>query len=222
MRRLHMWLRHMYTCDRVSDQAFSLLRECGKKLEPAGGVTTPKCYHETKPMQYEMKPMQSKVIQIASLAVTLAYGVFIVWIYATEPRTFKDVRTGAEVAAGTYQVDQQRFNSALDLFRREQFRAARDEWQRADPAQGDPRTQFYIAYSFYREGWGRLYYDQQLFKQGLEAVNRAIALAANSPLTVDDPNLQMHSASELKAEFEQGIERSWNDVNPLKVMRTRK
>ncbi|HET9712756.1 MAG TPA: hypothetical protein VFP64_12760, partial [Pyrinomonadaceae bacterium] len=99
---------------------------------------------------------------------------------------------------------------------------ARDEWQRADPAQGDARTQFYIAYSFYREGWGRLYHDQQLFKQGLEAVNRAIGLASASPLTVDDPNLRMHSAAELKAELEQGTERSWNDVNPFKVLRTRK
>jgi len=166
--------------------------------------------------------VQSKVIQLASLALTVVYAAFIVWLYATEPRTFKDVATGAEVVAGTYQVDQQRFNAALDLFRREQFRAARDEWQRADPAQGDARTQFYIAYSFYREGWGRLYYDQQLFKQGLEAVNRAIALASTSPLSVADPDLRMHTASELKAELEQGIERSWSDVNPLKVLRTRK
>jgi hypothetical protein len=166
--------------------------------------------------------MQSKTIQIAGLAFTIAYAAFIVWIYATEPRTFKDVATSAEVAAGTYQVNQEKFNSALDLFRRDQFRAARDEWQRADPAQGDARTQFYIAYSFYREGWGRLYYDQQLFKQGQEAVNRAIALASTSTLTVDDPNLRMHSAAELKAELEQGTERSWSDVNPLKVLRTRK
>jgi len=166
--------------------------------------------------------MQAKIFQLAGLALTIAYAVFIVWIYATEPRTFKEVAISAEVASGTYQVNQEKFNSALDLFRREQFRAARDEWQRADPAQGDARTQFYIAYSFYREGWGRLYYDQQLFKQGLEAVNRAIALAATSPLTVDDPNLRMHSAAELKAELEQGTERSWSDVNPLKVLRTRK
>ena len=166
--------------------------------------------------------MQSRVIQLASLALTVDYAAFIVWLYATEPRTFKDVATGAEVAAGTYQVDQQRFNSALDLFRREQFRAARDEWHRADPAQGDARTQFYIAYSFYREGWGRLYYDQQLFKQGLEAVNRAIALASASSLTVDDPDLLLHSAADLKAVLEHGIERSWSDVNPLKVLRTRK
>ena len=41
-------------------------------------------------------------------------------------------------------------------------------------------------------------------------------------LTVDDPNLQMHTAAELKAELEQGLERNWGDVNPLKVLRTRK
>lgn len=166
--------------------------------------------------------MQSRIIQIGGLVLTITYAVFIAWIYAIEPRTFEEVATSAQVAAGTYQVNQEKFNAALDLFRRDQFRAARDEWQRADPAQGDARTQFYIAYSFYREGWGRLYHDQQLFKQGLEAVNRAIGLASASPLIVDDPNLRMHSAAELKAELEQGMERSWSDVNPLKVLRTRK
>ena len=166
--------------------------------------------------------MQSKIIQVAGLALTIAYAALIIWIYATEPRTFKDVATSVEVAAGTYQINQEKFNSALDLFRRDQFRAARDEWQRADPAQGDARTQFYIAYSFYREGWGRVYFDQELFKQGLESVNRAIALASDRPLTVEDPNLRMHAAAELKAELEQGTERSWSDVNPLKVLRTRK
>jgi hypothetical protein len=39
---------------------------------------------------------------------------------------------------------------------------------------------------------------------------------------VDDPDLQMHTAAELKTELEQGIEHSWSDINPLKVMRTRK
>jgi len=165
--------------------------------------------------------MRQRFIQIVGLVVTAVYAVVIVWVYATEPRSFKEVATGAEVAAGTYQVDQEKFNAALALFRREQFRAARDEWNRADPAQGDARTQFYIAYSFYREGWGRVYYDQELFKQGVEAVNRAIALAPGS-LNVADENLQLHTAAELKAELEQGTERGWGDVNPLKVMRQRK
>ena len=90
--------------------------------------------------------MQTRIIQIAGLGFTIAYAAFIVWIYATEPRTFKEVTTSAEVAAGTYQINQDKFNSALALFRREQFRAARDEWQRADPAQADARTQFYIVF----------------------------------------------------------------------------
>src|SRR5688500_12095155 len=166
--------------------------------------------------------MKSKVIQIAGLALTVVYGAFIIWIYATEPRTFKEVANSAEVATGTYQIDQAKFDAGHSLFLREQFRAARDEWQRADPAQGDARTQFYIAYSFYREGWGRVYYDQNLFKQGLEAANRAADLASTAPLTIDDPNLKMHTVAELKTELEQGVEQSWGDVNPLKVLRTRK
>src|SRR5512132_1841841 len=165
--------------------------------------------------------MPRKLIQILGLVVMVAYAVAIVWLYATEPRSFQEVATGAQVASGTYQVDQAKFEAALALFRREQFRAARDEWQRADPAQTDPTTQFYIAYSFYREGWGRVYYDQDLFKQGLEAVDRAIALAPE-PLNVSDQNLQLHTAAELKAELEQGTERTWEDINPLKVMRQRK
>ena len=165
--------------------------------------------------------MQIKLIQIVGLVLSAIYAAAIIWLYATEPRNLKEVATGARVAVGTYQVDQEKFNAGLSLFRRDQFRAARDEWQRADSAQSDPRTQFYIAYSFYREGWGRVYHDQELFKKGLEAVNRAIALSPG-PLTIDDENLQMHSAAELKAELEQGTERNWGDVNPLKVLRTRK
>src|SRR6185436_6885159 len=165
--------------------------------------------------------MRQRVIQIVGLVVTAVYALGIVWLYATEPRSFKEVTTGAQVAAGTYQVDQAKFDAAFALFRREQFRAARDQWQSADPAQSDPTTQFYIACSFYREGWGRVYYDQDLFKRGLETVNRAIALAPG-PLTVADDNLQMHTAAELKAELQQGTERGWGDGNPLKVMRQRK
>jgi len=165
--------------------------------------------------------VRQKFLQIVGLAVTVIYALVIVWLYATEPRSCSEVTTGAQVAAGTYQVDQAKFDAALGLFRREQFRAARDQWQSADPAQSDPTTQFYIAYSFYREGWGRVYYDQDLFKRGLETVNRAIVLAPG-PLTIADDNLQMHTAAELKAELEQGTERTWGDINPLKVMRQRK
>lgn len=166
--------------------------------------------------------MRRRLIQIIGIIWTLVYAAAIVWIYATEPRSLKEVANNTQVVAGVYEINQEKFNSGLALFHREQFRAARDEWAGADPAQKDARTQFYIAYAFYREGWGRLYYDKELFKQGLEAVSRAIALAPNGMPAIDDAQLQMHSAAELKAELEQGTETSWGDLNPLKMFRTRK
>jgi hypothetical protein len=166
--------------------------------------------------------MQRRLIQIAGIIWTLVYASVIVWLYATEPRSFKDVATNSQVAAGIYEINQEKFDSGLALFRRDQFRAARDEWAGADPAQRDPRTQFYIGYACYREGWGRVYYDRTLFNEGLAAVNRAISLYPNGTLVVDDANLQMHTPTELKAELEQGTETSWKDLNPLKLFRTRK
>ncbi|MGI9108148.1 MAG: hypothetical protein ACR2G4_18120 [Pyrinomonadaceae bacterium] len=166
--------------------------------------------------------MRHRLIQSAGIAWTLLYAAFIIWLYATEPRTFTEATTQASVAAGTYVVDQARFVAARELFHREQYRAARDEWMRADPAGRDARTQFYLAYAFYREGWGRVYNDDMLFKQGLEAVERAITLSPAGALSVDDAELKIRSAAELKAELQQGIERSAGDFNPFKVLRERK
>lgn len=166
--------------------------------------------------------MQHKLIQSVGVAWTLLYAVFVIWLYATEPRSLKEVATGAQVVVGTYQVDKEKFNEGLRLFRAEQFRAARDEWKLADPEQRDALTQFYIAYAFYREGWGRVYSDDALYRQGLEAANRAISLSENERLRVDDPDLKMKTPVELKAELEQGLERTVDDLNPLKIFQERK
>ncbi|MBA2503527.1 MAG: hypothetical protein H0V27_11660 [Pyrinomonadaceae bacterium] len=163
-----------------------------------------------------------KFIQTLGIVWTLVFAAFIIWLYAAAPQTITEVATGASVAAGTYQVDEARFNEALELFRREQYAAARAEWMRADPAQRDARTQFYIAYAFYRQGWGRVYNDNELFQQGLDAANRAIALSPERTLTISDADLQMHTAAELKAELEGGLERSLGDFSPLRVLRERK
>lgn len=166
--------------------------------------------------------MRESLFQGLGIVSILAYGAVITWLYATAPRSLGEVATGARVAAGTYQVDRARFEAGLRLFRAEQFRAARDEWGRADPAQRDPRTQFYVAYAFYREGWGRVYKDDALYRQGIEAVNRAIALSPAAALVVSDPTLQMRTAAELKAELEKGTERRLDDLNPLKLLEPRK
>jgi hypothetical protein len=166
--------------------------------------------------------MQHKLLQSTGIAWTIIYAALIIWIYATEPRSFQEATTQASVTAGTYSIDESRFRAARELFRREQYAAARDEWMRADPAGRDARTQFYIAYAFYREGWGRLYNDDALFKQGLEAVNRALSLSHEGALAVDDAELKIHSPAELKAELQKGAETSAGDFNPFKVMRERK
>jgi len=79
-----------------------------------------------------------------------------------------------------------------------------------------------VAYSFYRQGWGRLYNDNALFAQGLAAIDRAIAVAPDHRLIVDDAQLGMHSADEVRAELQRGVTRELADFNPLKVFRQRK
>jgi tetratricopeptide (TPR) repeat protein len=166
--------------------------------------------------------MRRGLIQWLGIAWTITYAAFVVWLYATAPRTVAEMRNEASAAAGTYAPDAARFEAGRELFRRGQYRAARDEWERADPARRDARTQFYIAYAFYREGWGRVYNDDALFRSGVEAAERAIALAPEGALTVDDPDLKIRTAAELKAELQQGAESSVGDFNPAKVFRERK
>jgi hypothetical protein len=156
------------------------------------------------------------------LVLTLAYGSFVGWVYATRPQSLSDVATRAQVAAGVYHVDEARFASGLDLFRRESYGAARDEWSRADPAQRDARTQFYVAYSFYRQGWGRLHHDDALYRQGLAAVDRAQQASVGAPWASDDPDLKLRTPAELRAEIEEGLRTELSDFNPLRMVEPRK
>jgi hypothetical protein len=108
------------------------------------------------------------------------------------------------------------------FFRNDQFVESRMAFARADPAVRDARTQFYIAYSYYRQGWGRLYHDDALYRDGVTAIDRAIALAPAGRLVVDDPALGIRTADELKVELEAGLRRDAADFNPLRVFRERK
>ena len=69
-----------------------------------------------------------------------------------------------------------------------------------------------------------MYNDDQLFARGLEEVNKAIALAPQGRLVVDDPDLhfEMRSADELQAELDAGLKLEASDLNPFKVFRQRK
>lgn len=129
---------------------------------------------------------------------------------------------GLASSIGAYRVDEQAFADGLGFFRKDQFVEARAAFRRADPAERDARTQFYIAYSYYRQGWGRLYNDDTLFSEGLKRVDLAISLAPAGRLVVEDPDLKMRTADELRAELEEGLRRDASDLNPLRVLRERK
>jgi hypothetical protein len=166
--------------------------------------------------------MREPAIRGAGLVLAIVYAGVIAWLYASQPQTVAQVTGGFASMVGAYRIDAQAFDDGLKFFRRDQFPEARSAFARADSAERDARTQFYIAYSYYREGWGRVYNDDVLFGRGIVAVDKAIAVAPGGRLVVDDADLRMHSADELRAELQRGVTREASDFNPLKVFRTRK
>jgi hypothetical protein len=163
-----------------------------------------------------------RVTRLVGLGFTLVYAALIGWLFARQPQTVAQITGGLAATIGVYTVDQQAFADGIRFFRNDQFVESRMAFARADPAIRDARTQFYIAYSFYRQGWGRLYHDDALYADGVAAVDRAIALAPGGRLVIDDDNLQMRTGEELKAELEAGRRREASDFNPLRVFRERK
>lgn len=166
--------------------------------------------------------MREPVIRGFGLVASLGYAAVVAWLYVTQPQTVAQVTGGFASIVGAYKVDPQSFADGLRFFRGGQFVEARAALARADPAERDAQTQLYIAYAYYRQGWGRLYSDDALFAKGLAVVDKAITLAPGGRLVVDDPDLQMHSADELRAELQRGLTREASDFNPLRVFRTRK
>lgn len=175
--------------------------------------------------------VKEKYIQILGLAVTFIYGVFVIFLYAAEPRSLEEITikakstvenavTKGQVMTGTYEIGQAKFNEGLQAFRQNNFVLARDAFDRADPEKRDPKTQYYIAYSFYRQGWGRVSNDDALFKQALEGVERVVQLDRN--FRSDDPDLQLRTPAELRNELEEGMKVTADDFNPFRLMNERK
>ncbi len=175
--------------------------------------------------------MNQKYIQIFSIVLSTLYGIFIIFLYAAEPRSLEEISTKAQsaventvtkgqVLTGTYEIDQTKFIEGLTAFRAENFVLARDSFERADPEKRDANTQFYISYSYYRQGWGRFSNDDALFKAGLEAVNRVATL--NRDFSSKDAGLLLKTPAELRNELDEGLRVTSDDFNPLKAFRERK
>ncbi len=161
-------------------------------------------------------------VRAAGLAVSSAGLLFALWLFTSQPATIDEITGGVAASVGAYRIDAAQFDEGREFFLRDQFPEARAAFARADPARRDARTQFYVAYTYYREGWGRLSHDDALYTEGLAAVARAIQVAPGGRVVVEDDALGITSADELRAELERGIRREWSDLNPFKVFRSRK
>lgn len=164
--------------------------------------------------------MNDKYIHILSLLIVAGGFIFIGFLYVSEPRSLAEVATKGQVAIGTYEINKDEFNRGIAAFKSEDFTGARLAFERADPEKRDAATQFYIAYSFYRQGWGRLSSDDALFTSGLVAADRAIIIDPN--YRTADQTLGIKTATELKTELEDGLKITPSDFNPMKLTRERK
>lgn len=175
--------------------------------------------------------MKESYIQLTGIILTAFCFIFAAFLYIAEPRSLAEVPakaaetvdsavTKGTVIAGTYAIDRPLFELGLSQFRADNFVAARDSFTKADPEARDPNTQFYIAYSFYRQGWGRFSNDDALFSEGLKRLERVDLL--DRDFRTADQTLLLRTPAELRAEFEEGLRVTSDDFNPLKAFRERK
>src|SRR5437870_4159637 len=99
--------------------------------------------------------MRDAWVRAAGLSATIGYAAVIGWLYARQPQTLAEMAGALTASVGAYRVDAEAYQHGVALFHADQFAAARLAFERADPARQDPKTQFYVAYSYYRQGWGR-------------------------------------------------------------------
>ena len=165
--------------------------------------------------------MSPTLLRTLGLVLTLAYAAAIVRVYVRQPTTIPEMAGSLTASVGAYRIDQSRFDAGLAFFRNDQFVEARDAFGQADPARQDPRVQFYVAYTYLRQGWGRVYADDALYEAGRATLAHARTLAPGGSIRVDDPNLGLRTAEELQAEFERGLTRELSDLNPARMFRER-
>ena len=166
--------------------------------------------------------MSEPLVRGLGLVASACAAAALAWMAASQPRTVAEITGGLAATIGAYRIDEVAFADGRRHFHADRFVEARAAFARADPAARDAVTQFYVAYTYYRQGWGRLGHDDTLYAAGLAAVDRAIAVADGGRIVVDDERLGLRTADELRTELEAGLTREWSDFNPLRVLEPRK
>ena len=156
-----------------------------------------------------------RTVQITGLVIALLYGLSVIWLYVRQPRSFQELKTQVAVEANVYRIKQENFDEGVKQFNNGQYKIAIEQFEIADSAQGDPATQFYIAYSYYLLGRGKLYDDDEMFRKGLAAVDNCLRIAPNNIFEIDRADLDIRNAAALRQRLKDGLEVSSSDFNPL-------
>ena len=163
-----------------------------------------------------------RTLQITGLLVAILYGAFIVWLYVRQPRSFQELKAQASVEVNAYRIKQENFDEAMRQFNAGLYEVAIEQFTIADPASSDPRAQFYIAYSYYMLGRGRIYDDDEMFKKGLTAIERCLEHAPNHIFEVDRSDLDIRNADPLRQRLKEGLEVTPSDFNPIDMLKKKK
>ena len=132
------------------------------------------------------------------------YATFIVWLYIRQPQSVAEVTGGLAATVGAYRINQRAFDDGLALFRRDSSkRRARRSSAPIRPGATRGRSSTSPIPTIDQVGADCIRMTS-ISRQGLQRVDKAIALAPDGRLVVDDPELDIHSADELRAELVAG------------------
>jgi len=154
-------------------------------------------------------------VQISGLVITVLYASIIGWIYVRRPQSLAELKTQASVQANLYHISQENFDAAIKEFDAGDYNSAIGQFKLADPAEKDPSSQYYIAYSYYLLGRGRIFNDEDMFKRAIDAVNRCLDNAPNHIFETDRADLEIRNADTLRQKLVEGLKHTMPSLNPL-------
>jgi len=156
-----------------------------------------------------------RTIQVLGLATSVLYASFIVWVYARRPQSLAELKTQASIQANVYHINQQNFDEAIKEFDTGDYNSAIGQLKLADPAQKDPTSQYYIAYSYYLLGRGRIFNDEDMFNRAIEAIDRCLDNAPNHIFEIDRGDMEIKNADTLRQKLIEGLKHTMPSLNPL-------
>ena len=136
-------------------------------------------------------------------------------------RACPEVTGSLTSSVGVYRIDRREVRCRASLLPPGSVRRGPRRVRAGRPGRQDPTVQFYTAYSYLRQGWGRVYDDDALSRRQGDARRAPGSCAPHGTIVDRRRALKLHSAEELDAEFDRGLTHGVADLNPMRLLRER-